>query len=203
MDFSNSISGRAIPVRGNDIDTDRIIPARFLRCITFEGLGEHSFEDDRIQLKQGNKAIHSFDNPKFQGASILLVNKNFGCGSSREHAPQALKRWGINIILGESFAEIFFGNCLALGIPCVTVSMSDIEQLMTIAENDPEQDWAVNVKALQVITSEGAVNVTMPSGPHESLVRRTWDATTHLLTNYEMVEAVAKKLPYVMDSWKD
>ena len=128
MSQVQSVSGRAIPLVGNDIDTDRIIPARFLRCITFDGLGAQVFADDRSQLN----GQHAFDQPQYQGAEILVVNRNFGCGSSREHAPQAIAKWGIKALVGESFAEIFFGNCVAMGVPCVTAASADLQAL---------QDW--------------------------------------------------------------
>ena len=129
----STISSTAIPLTGNDIDTDRIIPARFLRCVTFDGLGASVFEDDRIQLK----GQHPFDLPQFQGANILVVNSNFGCGSSREHAPQALAKWGIKLIIGESFSEIFFGNCVAMGIPCFTANPATTTRLQEILKSDP------------------------------------------------------------------
>ncbi|MEO1378643.1 MAG: isopropylmalate isomerase, partial [Cyanobacteria bacterium J06635_10] len=125
MSKVTQISGKAIAVQGNEIDTDRIIPARFLRCVTFNGLGEHAFEDDRAQTN----GQHPFDHAEHQGASILVVNNNFACGSSREHAPQALAKWGIKAIVGQSFAEIFFGNCVAIGVPCVIAAPEAIKQL--------------------------------------------------------------------------
>ena len=130
-----SVAGRAVVVSGDDIDTDRIIPARFLKCVTFDGLGAQAFADDRSE----RKGHHPFDLPHFQGASILVVNRNFGCGSSREHAPQALMRWGIRAVVGESFAEIFYGNCLALGIPCFTASHGQVLALQAAIEADPAQ----------------------------------------------------------------
>ena len=133
------IAGRGIPVRGNDIDTDRIIPARYLRSITFEGLGAYAFEDDR------KSSAHPFDDPRFPGASILIVNANFGCGSSREHAPQALMRWGIQGVVGESFAEIFLGNATAMGVPCVTLKRADIQALMDAVEQHPSQEITIDL----------------------------------------------------------
>ena len=130
------ITGTGIPLVGNDIDTDRIIPARFLKCVTFDGLGEQVFADDRAALE----GRHPFDQPQYQGATILVVNRNFGCGSSREHAPQAIARWGIKAVLGESFAEIFFGNCVAIGIPCLTATAEVVGQVQAALEADPNRD---------------------------------------------------------------
>src|SRR6516164_3727905 len=142
MQTIEKITGRGIPLLLDDIDTDRIIPARYLRCVTFEGLGEHAFEDDRRQMPN-----HPFDDPRFRGASVLIVGRNFGCGSSREHAPQALMRWGIKAIVGESFGEIFFGNCTANGIPCVSVSPGDAKKLAEAVTADPALPLFVDLVA--------------------------------------------------------
>ncbi len=140
------VEGSAVAVRGNDIDTDRIIPARFLKVITFDGIGEFAFQDVRID-ENGTVTDHPFNNPAYQQASILLTNRNFGCGSSREHAPQALMRWGIQAIIGESFAEIFAGNCNALGIPAVTVGQSEIAELMSMVESNPDARISLDLVA--------------------------------------------------------
>ena len=146
------IAGRGIPVPGNDIDTDRIIPARFLKAVTFEGMGEHAFEDARKQNPE-----HPFNSPAYQGASVLVVGQNFGCGSSREHAPQALMRWGIRAIVGGSFGEIFFGNCVMLGIPCLVASQADLEWLQKAIERAPQSPVAVDVEKQEVRFSDRVI----------------------------------------------
>ena len=194
--FINEISGRGIPLRGHDIDTDRIIPARFLKCVSFEGLETHAFEDDRKQLAERGQ-MHAFSNPRYQGATILLVNGNFGCGSSREHAPQALQRWGIRAVVGESFSEIFFGNAVVLGMPCLTVSASDAEALLSAVEADPQAGLTVSV-ADQTVTLGGAkYHAAVPAGAREALTTGSWDATGALLDHFEQVRTVAQHLPYI------
>ncbi len=191
------ISGRAIPVRGNDIDTDRIIPARFLRCVTFDGIGEHSFEDDRLQIAEKG-GTHSFDKPEFAGAEVLVVNKNFGCGSSREHAPQAIMRWGkgIKAIIGESFAEIFFGNCVSLGIPAVTADSKTIGRIMAAVEADPSIEVAVDVEKRTVSWGSESADCELPDGPRMQFMEGRWDSTLELLSAKDAIAATASKLPY-------
>ena len=187
------INGRGVPVRGQDIDTDRIIPARYLRTVTFDGLGDHAFEDDR----QSADPPHPFDDPRFSGARVLIANRNFGCGSSREHAPQALMRWGIAVFVAESFAEIFFGNCVAMGLPCLTASAEGVSELMAAVEEDPSRELAVDIAA-QTITVDGrSIEATMPSGPREQLIKGEWDALGQLLAARDEIAARAGKLPYV------
>ena len=190
-----AVSGRGIPVVGNDIDTDRIIPARFLRCVTFEGLGAEVFADDR---KQTN-GQHPFDLPQYQGATILVVNNNFGCGSSREHAPQALAKWGIQAIVGESFAEIFFGNCVAMGIPCVTATPAAVKQLQNAIAAQPDRPVIVNLETLQVNDGEASAPIALGDGPRQMMLSGTWDACGQLVAQAEQVKATASRLPYV--SW--
>ena len=165
-----TIEGRAFPMRGEDIDTDRIMPARFLKSITFEGLDQHMFEDDRLAATRAGQ-VHPFDEPKFQGASILLVNRNFGSGSSREHAPQGLRRWGIRALIGESFAEIFFGNSLMIGLACVTAAPKDIDTLMRLAEADPSVPFRVDLKTGTCDAAGLRVAISIPAHVRDEVVR--------------------------------
>jgi 3-isopropylmalate/(R)-2-methylmalate dehydratase small subunit len=187
-----SFAGRGIPVTGNDIDTDRIIPARFLKEVTFETMGQHAFED----AKKANPE-HPFNSPAYKGASVLVVGQNFGCGSSREHAPQALMRWGISAIVGGSFGEIFFGNCVMLGIPCLRVSQTDLEWLQKEISRAPQSVVNVDVANQKVRFSDRVIDATMPDGPRNQLVNGTWDSTAVLLEAGDQIEATAKKLAYV------
>ncbi len=188
-----SIQGRSFTIKGDDIDTDRIIPARFLKCVSFSALGEQVFADDRKELK-GN---HPFDLDHNKGANILIVNDNFGCGSSREHAPQALMRWGIRLIIGESFAEIFFGNCLALGIPCLTASKEEIVKLQNLVEKDNNQIWEFNLKNLSISNQKETVKLILDEGPYKMLYSGKWDATSQLLDEEEKINKTFKNLPYL------
>ena len=190
-----SVTGRALPLRGHDIDTDRIIPARYLRAISFEGLQEHVFADDR------SDPAHPFNAPQYQGAHVLLVNRNFGCGSSREHAPQALQRWGIQALVGEGYSEIFFGNSVTIGLPCLTVSPEEIEQLMKRVEADPATALTVDVEGLRVTAGDATMSATMPRSAHEALITGLWDGTGLLLADFDQVRQLANSLPYVTGRW--
>ncbi len=194
MSQITTISGPGLPLRGNDIDTDRIIPARFLRCVTFDGLGEQVFADDRKQA-QGK---HPFDQPQYQVAKVLVVNGNFGCGSSREHAPQAIAKWGIEAIIGESFAEIFFGNCLAMGVPCFTADAETVGQLQDCLAPDPAV-VEVDLDAMQVKCGEFVATVSMGDGPRQMLRAGTWDACGQLVAQEDDIKQTATQLPYL--SW--
>jgi 3-isopropylmalate/(R)-2-methylmalate dehydratase small subunit len=187
------VAGRACVLRGNDIDTDRIIPARYLLSVTFEGLGEYAFEDDRTQAK----GDHPLDDDRFAGASILVVGENFGCGSSREHAPQALMRFGFAAFVGASFAEIFAGNCTALGLPCVTLEPGDLVALMDSVELDPSQEVVIDLEARTVTSRAGTMSAKIRDGTRQQLLEGTWNATTVLLEAGDAIERTAAQLPYL------
>lgn len=195
------IDGTALPLRGDNIDTDRIIPARFLKSITFEGLERHLFEDDRLQAGAEAGRVHPFSDPRFEAAALLLVNANFGCGSSREHAPQAIRRRGFRAVVGESFSEIFFGNSVALGMPCVSADPDVVGQLMAAAERDPSAPMHLDIDALTVTFNGGSLPVRLQAAAREAFLDGSWDATGLLLDRYEEVEAVAGRLPYI-SGWR-
>jgi len=192
MQNVTQVTGSGIPLLLDDIDTDRIIPARFLRCVTFDGLGEHAFEDDREQDKS-----HPFDDARFQQGAILISGRNFGCGSSREHAPQALMRWGVKAVIAESFAEIFFGNCTTLGIPCVCASRADLDRLASIATQTPQQEITVDLMTSQVQTQGLTCDVTILESARSSLTTGNWDFLGQLLEGDVAVKQTAATLPYM------
>jgi 3-isopropylmalate/(R)-2-methylmalate dehydratase small subunit len=189
------LQGRAVPVVGDDIDTDRIIPARYLKEITFSRMGEYPFYDERFK-PDGSKKDHPFNRPEYQGASILLGNVNFGCGSSREHAPQSLVRWGIRAIVAESFAEIFAGNCVMLGTPALVASKADVAALQKVATDKPGAVFTVDLVNMEVKAEGLTVKVTMPPSRRNALVEGTWDSTALLLANAAKVKEKAAVLPH-------
>ncbi len=190
------IEGTALAVHGDDIDTDRILPARFLRAITFEGFEQHVFIDDRAAAATAGTA-HPFDQEQFRGASILLVNKNFGCGSSREHAPQGLRRWGIRAVIGESFSEIFFGNAMMIGMPCLTASLADLNALMASVEQHPTVRLRLDLLKGTCQTDGFQCAVSLPVNARDAFVTGSWDTTGLLRERYDEVTAAASLLPYV------
>lgn len=192
MSRITAVTAPGVPLLLDDIDTDRIIPARFLRCVTFEGLGQHVFEDDRLQA-----ANHPFDDPRFRHGGVLVTGRNFGCGSSREHAPQALMRWGIRAIVAESFAEIFFGNCTSLGIPAVRAARSDLASLAAAVEADPQLLITVDLQQLQVRCGDRTFACEMPESAREALITGRWDFLAQLLEAADEIRATAARLPYV------
>lgn len=195
------VRGTALPVRGDDIDTDRIIPARFLKSITFTGLEAHLFEDDRQQMDAARGALHPVSDPAYAGAAVMLVNANFGCGSSREHAPQAIRRRGIRAVIGQSFSEIFFGNAIALGMPCPTASADAVQAMMAIAERDPSTAFAVDLQSMRVTAAGQSFEMALPASAREAFLDGSWDATGLLLDDYDAVRRVAAALPYVTSRW--
>ncbi len=190
------VTGTAVTVRGNDIDTDRIIPARYLKEATFARMGNYPFFDERFD-SAANLKPHPFNDQKFKGASILFVNKNFGCGSSREHAPQALYRYGIHAIVGESFAAIFAGNCTMMGLPAVTVSAAEIEKLMQAVEENPRTTFDLDLQNKTLSFDEERMAVDLPETYRSALITGSWDSTALLRANLDQVKSTAAKLPYM------
>jgi 3-isopropylmalate/(R)-2-methylmalate dehydratase small subunit len=192
MSAITTVSGRGLPVRGDDLDTDRIMPARFLRAVTFEGLERHLFEDDRAANPK-----HPFNDPRYTGASILVVNSNFGCGSSREHAPQGLARFGITAIVGESFSEIFLGNSAVLGMPCLTADRASIDALQTTIERAPDTTVTAHVDSGLVTAGELKIAASVPAALRDAFVSGQWNPSAMLLDRFEEVRTVAQRLPYI------
>jgi 3-isopropylmalate/(R)-2-methylmalate dehydratase small subunit len=190
------VAGRGVYVPGDDLDTDRIIPARFMKCITFDGLGEFAFYDARAFAKEAGE-IHPLDDKRFEGASILLSGSNFGCGSSREHAPQALYRFGIRAIVAESFAEIFFGNSITLGMPCVVASGNDIRAIAKFIESDPAAVLTLDLTEKKISITDTDFPITIAAHAHEALVSGKWDAIADLLEGLDAVKSRASSLPYM------
>ena len=190
------IGGTAVPMRGNDIDTDRIIPARYLKEVTFARMGDYPFFDERYS-SDGKKKDHPFNDPEYSGASVLFVNKNFGCGSSREHAPQALNRFGIKVIVGESFAAIFTGNCTMMGLPTVTVSEKDIQQLIKSVEENPKTEYSIDLDSKTLTYGKITVAIDLPNTSRTALMEGSWDSTALLRANLAQVKQTAAKLPYI------
>ena len=195
--YIDTIAGRGLPLRGHDIDTDRIIPARFLKCVSFDGLEAHAFEDDRKQLEERGQ-VHPFSNPRYHGARVLVVSRNFGCGSSREHAPQAIQRWGIRAIVGESFSEIFFGNSVALGMPCLTIGARDARGAACDRRGRPADEIRLSVSA-QTVEANGRTISGINSGRRARGVHTRAHGTRPglLLDDFDQVRKVARNLPYV------
>jgi 3-isopropylmalate/(R)-2-methylmalate dehydratase small subunit len=190
-----SVQAKAVAVPGDDIDTDRIIPARFLKEITFKRMGEYPFYDERFDA-EGREKDHPFNRPEHQGAGVLLANSNFGCGSSREHAPQALVRWGIKAIVAESYAEIFAGNCIMLGTPVVTASADDISRMQEICRQVPETEFTVDLVDMEVRAGDERFPVSISDTRRKALTEGTWDSTSLLLANADQAREVASKLGY-------
>ncbi len=191
-----ALTGTGLAIRGDEIDTDRIIPARFLRCVTFDGLGEQAFRDERFDGDDKPKA-HPMNDPRFAKATVLAVNKNFGCGSSREHAPQAIARWGIKTIIGESYADIFAGNCASIGVPAVTARHEDVKALQDLIEADPAAAITVDLEAMRVTAGALSFPVAMPDSHRKKFLSGTWDTMAGLLANAEAARETGARIPYL------
>ena len=189
-----SVTGKAVPVLGADMDTDRIIPARFLKCVTFDELAGTMFYDERFNADGSSKG-HPIDQACHAGAAIILGGENFGCGSSREHAPQAIKRSGIHAVVAESFAEIFFGNSTGIGLPCVCASRADLAAAATLTQAEPDTLWTVDLERMQLRCDRASYPLSMPAEPREALMQGRWDAVVELMNAPEAVERLAASLP--------
>jgi len=191
-----SVTGRGLPIVGDEIDTDRIMPARHLRAITFDGLEQHLFGDDRVHATRDGRT-HPVDDPRFAGASLMVVNRNFGCGSSREHAPQGIARWGVKALVGESFSEIFFGNAVMLGLPAVTAAPPDIAALQALIEQEPHTVLHLDLEAMRVQAGRLIIDVHLPPAARDALVTGRWDGLGLLLQDFHEVRQAAASLPYL------
>ena len=192
----SQLAGTGVYLPGDDVDTDRIIPARFMKCVTFDGLGEYAFYDERY-TEDGQPKPHPIDDPKYAGATILLAGRNFGCGSSREHAPQALYRHGFRAVLAESFAEIFFGNAITLGMPCLVMDGRDIRALAALIDEAPQTEINIDIPNGQVSMADVSFPAVLPDHAREALVNGRWDAIADLLEGLDAVKSTADKLPYM------
>ena len=192
----SQIAGTGVYVPGDDVDTDRIIPARFMKCVTFDGLGEYAFYDERFE-EDGRPKPHPLNDPRYTGASILLAGRNFGCGSSREHAPQALYRHGFRAILAESFAEIFFGNAITLGMPCLVMDGRDIRSLAALIDEAPQTEINIDIPDGRVTMADVGFPALLPDHTRRALIDGKWDAIADLLEGLDAVRATADKLPYM------
>ena len=192
----SQLAGTGVYVPGDDVDTDRIIPARFMKCVTFDGLGEYAFYDERFE-EDGRPKTHPIDDPRYAGATILLAGRNFGCGSSREHAPQALYRHGFRAVLAESYAEIFFGNAITLGMPCLVMDGRDIRALAALIDEAPQTEINIDIPNGQVSIADVSFPAKLPDHAKEALVDGKWDAIADLLEGLDAVQATAAKLPYM------
>ena len=192
----SQLAGTGVYVPGDDVDTDRIIPARFMKCITFDGLGEYLFYDERFE-EDGRAKSHPIDDPTYAGATILLTGSHFGCGSSREHAPQALYRYGFRAVLAESFAEIFFGNAITLGMPCLVMDGRDIRSLATLIKESPPSEINIDLPAGTVSIADVSFPAMLPDHAKGALINGRWDAIADLLEGVEAVRATANTLPYM------
>ena len=189
------MNGKTVYIPGNDIDTDRIIPARFLKCVTFDELGPALFYDERFD-SDGESKNHVLDNEDFKGAEILMSDANFGCGSSREHAPQAIQKFGFKVVIAESFAEIFHGNCTTLGIPCVIMEKPDREKIAELVQNDPDVDLILDIEALKVICGNNIFDISMKDSAREAFIKGSFDPLDTLLKNKKQIDSTAERLGY-------